>query len=311
MDEKEILMFECIQERDIDLLLMEEWCVNTDFAKFFLGKILAADFDISDRTAWHSITDDAYGESDVVLTFHRREQRIAVLVEDKIDAAPQPDQAKRYQLRADKMKSSGQFDQIYICIVAPQHYLENDTEEYPNQISYEILAEYLSNGTPRGEYKANMLRLGILQERRHPKPVKNELVTSFWQNYYDALKAMFSDAVMPYPKLVPINSDWPMIRFPEFPRKTHIVHKMAQGNLDLETGLSQARLREILSRWNAEGIMVVQTGKSFVLRIPVPQLNRLEDFSSQAGKVQEALAGIQTFRNCLREYGLMPDAGNQ
>ena len=309
MDGNETLMFECVQERDIDLLLMEEWCVNFDFAKFFLKNILSEDFDITDRTAKHSITDNAYGESDIVLTFSSLGQRIAVLVEDKIDAAPQPDQAKRYQLRADKMKSSGQYDKVVICIIAPLHYLENDTEEYPNRISYESLADFLADGTPRGEYKANMLRLGISQERRHPRPVKNDLVTSFWQNYYGSLKKMFSDAIMPYPILVPINSDWPMIRFPEFPRKTHIVHKMAQGNLDLETGLSEASLREILSRWNTECIMVVQTGKSFVLRIPVPQLNRMEDFSLQEEKVHEALAGIQIFRNCLKEYGLMPDSG--
>ena len=178
MDDNETLMFECIQERDIDLLLMEEWCVNADFAKFFLGKILSAKFDISDRTAWHSITDDAYGESDVVLTFHSGEQRIAVLVEDKIDAAPQPDQAKRYQLRADKMKSSGEFDQIYICIVAPEHYLKNDTEEYPNRISYETLADFLGDGTPRGEYKANMLRhiTGETASQTGKKRARNQLL---------------------------------------------------------------------------------------------------------------------------------------
>ena len=157
MDRNETLMFECILERDIDLLLMEEWCVNPDFAKFFLKNISSADFDIADRSAWHSITDDAYGESDVVLTFHSGEQRIAVLVEDKIDAAPQPDQAKRYQFRADKMKSSGRFDQIYICIVAPEHYLETDTEEYHNRISYETLADFLADGSVRGEYKANII----------------------------------------------------------------------------------------------------------------------------------------------------------
>lgn len=92
---------------------MEEWCVNPDFAKFFLKNISSADFDIADRSAWHSITDEAYGESDIVLTFRSSGQSIAVLVEDKIDAAPQPDQAKRYQFRADKMKSSGRFDQIF------------------------------------------------------------------------------------------------------------------------------------------------------------------------------------------------------
>ena len=49
MDSNETLMFECILERDIDLLLMEEWCVNPDFAKFFLKNISSADFDIADE----------------------------------------------------------------------------------------------------------------------------------------------------------------------------------------------------------------------------------------------------------------------
>ena len=34
---------------DIDLLLMEELCVNPDFAKFFLKNISSADFDIADE----------------------------------------------------------------------------------------------------------------------------------------------------------------------------------------------------------------------------------------------------------------------
>ena len=304
MGNNDTLMFECIQERDIDLLLMEEWCVNPDFAHFFLKRIVSTDIDITDRTALHSVTDDTYGESDIVFTFCCEGQRIAILVENKIDAAPQPDQAKRYKLRADKMKSSGKYDQIFICIVAPQHYLENDTEKYPNQISYESLADFLSNGTPRGEYKANMLCLGISQERRRPKPIKNDIVTSFWQNYYNALKATLPEAIMSYPNLIPINSDWPMIRFPEFPPKTNIVHKMAQGNLDLETGLKEEDLREILSRWDTECVIIAQTGKSFVMRIPVPQLNRMGNFLFQKEKADKAFAGIRTFRNCLKKYGL-------
>lgn len=88
------------------------------------------------------------------------------------------------------------------------------------------------------------------------------------------------------------------------PDKTRLVHKMAQGNLDLETGLSEANLRSILSSWNKESIMVVQTGKSFVLRIPVPQLNRLEGFSAQMAIVSEVFSGISLFRDCMVEYGL-------
>ena len=299
-----MLMFECIQERDIDLLLMEEWCVNPEFAKFFVKNIFSKNIDVEDRTAFHSITDSEHGESDVVLVFNHLKRRVAILVEDKIDAVAQPDQAKRYRLRAEKMKSSEQYDDVFICIVAPQHYLENDTEQYPHCISYECLADFLADGTSRGEYRANILRLGISQERRHPKPMKNDRVTEFWYNYYQMLKEFFPDAIMPKPKIVPSKSDWPMIRFPNFSKKMHIIHKMAQGNLDLETELSKSDLQNTLSKWNKQDIDVVQTGKSFVLRIKILPLDRMQDFYSQISSIDKAFAGIQLFRDCINKYGI-------
>ena len=60
MKTNDTLMFECILERDIDLLLMEEWCVNPEFARFFLKKVLSSDIDIVNRAALHSITDDTF-----------------------------------------------------------------------------------------------------------------------------------------------------------------------------------------------------------------------------------------------------------
>ena len=297
-------MFECIRERDMDLLLMEEWCVNSAFAEFFLKTILPDVDEFTKRTALHSLTDDAYGESDIVLAFRCNGRDIAVLVEDKIDAIPQPEQAKRYQLRAKKMLDSARYDEVHICIVAPQHYLDNDTEQYPNRLSYESIADFLSDGTERGEYKAMVVRLAISQERRHPLPVKNEAVTDFWQNYYEALRSAIPEAEMPRPKNVPINSDWPVIRLPGLTGRMHIVHKMAQGNLDLETGLPESDLQKILLRWNVERMMIAQTGKSFVLRIPVPALDRRESFSPQEPKVNEAFAGIRIFQDCLAKYGL-------
>ena len=304
MKNEDTLIFECVRERDIDFLLMEEWCVNPAFAQFFFKAASSTEITLSERRAMHSVSDAAYGENDIVLTFRNGKQNVAILVEDKIDAVPQPDQAKRYKLRAEKITASEQYDKVFICLVAPQHYLDNDTEPYPCRISYETIASFLADGTARGEYKANVLRLAISQERRRALPVKNDIVTEFWQNYHAALMAVMPDAIMPYPKIVPINSDWPMIRFPGFSKKVHIVHKMAQGNIDLETGLSESESREILSKWDTERIMVAQTGKSFVLRIPVPPLDRMQSFDSQESQVHEAFAGIRIFHDCMRKYGL-------
>lgn len=304
MKHDETLIFECVRERDVDLLLMEEWCVNPDFTQFFFKLAAATETTLSEPRAMHSVSDAAYGENDIVLTVRSGSQRFAILVEDKIDALPQPDQAKRYKLRAEKIIASAQYDKVFICLVAPQHYLDNDTEPYPCRISYERIASFLADGTARGEYKANVLRLAISQERRRALPVKNDIVTDFWQNYHAALIKDQPDAIMHYPKVVPINSDWPMIRFPGFATQMHIVHKMAQGNIDLETGLSESELRNILSRWNEERIMVAQTGKSFVLRIPVPPLDRMQSFNSQELAVRETFAGIHIFHKCLQKYGL-------
>src|SRR6266404_8437569 len=88
-------------ERDVDLLLAEEFKVNPLFAEKF--KALTK---FSGRTAtvadfWVSKSNNL-GESDLIVIYQSEDaERFALLIEDKVDAPLQPDQAARYRLRAD------------------------------------------------------------------------------------------------------------------------------------------------------------------------------------------------------------------
>ncbi|VVD31725.1 hypothetical protein [Paraburkholderia dioscoreae] len=53
-----------VTERDIDLLLLEEFHVNNDFVAWFCGKIDL--HNVTAAGAWHSLS-DTDGESDLVL----------------------------------------------------------------------------------------------------------------------------------------------------------------------------------------------------------------------------------------------------
>src|SRR2546427_7288272 len=116
--------FDSVQEAYIDLLLLEEFWSSSAFRAWWLAQVDFPDparHDLLD--ARHSVS-DADGESDLVLEVADRSgTRWAVLIEDKVDAAAQPDQASRYRIRGERGVEGGRWDQFVTCIVARQSYL--------------------------------------------------------------------------------------------------------------------------------------------------------------------------------------------
>ena len=93
----EIQTLEAVAERDIDLLLIEELHVDSSFRSWFYGLAWGtSDHDPTFLGAWHSLTHPEHGESDIVVLVEGAEGRkLAMLIEDKIDAITQPNQAGR------------------------------------------------------------------------------------------------------------------------------------------------------------------------------------------------------------------------
>jgi len=93
-----------VAERDIDLLLMEEFHASKKFVKWFCREVGL--YGISPADAWHSVS-DTDGESDLLVRVLRDEQRIGILIENKIAAPEQDRQAERYHIRGIKCREYG------------------------------------------------------------------------------------------------------------------------------------------------------------------------------------------------------------
>ena len=101
--------------------------------------------------------------------------KIAVLLENKIDAIAQEEQSKRYFLRAEKLKQELGLTSTVVGIIAPENYLQNNQEakNYPFQISYESVTEWFSaQAGMRDLYRAAVLTPCIWMAQRLIKSLK-------------------------------------------------------------------------------------------------------------------------------------------
>ena len=131
-----------IAERDIDLLVMEELSVCSEFREWLSSRVFGEPLFEENIGAWHSVCDSELGESDIVFVFSAVDgARTAILIENKIDAPPQPEQGKRYRLRGEIGIKEGYWEKFKTSIIAPNKYLSSskNTESYDNEISYEEL----------------------------------------------------------------------------------------------------------------------------------------------------------------------------
>lgn len=287
---------ECVLERDTDLLFLEEWCVNVEFAQWVLEQ-----FEIFEKffrfDGYHSVTDPQYGESDLLLVAENDSNKIAMLLENKVDAIAQERQAERYFLRAEKIKQELEISHVAVGIIAPNDYLRNNQEanNYPVRVSYESVAEWFAAKTDtRSKYRAAVIKAAIEKERRGYRPIKNEQVSNFWHDYWEYLKKNVPEAAMKEPGIVPAKSDWPHIKFAWFPKRWKLVHKLSSGVLDLETKMTVEEAREFENS-APEDFFVVSTGKSFSIRREVVPLDRNIPLIEQKDALERCIAGIKKF----------------
>jgi len=146
-----------VQERDVDLLLIELLHTSDAFVDW-----LAKRLDIADATfdeARHSVS-TSLGETDVLAFLKTPSGRVAVMIEDKIGAPLQPRQRERYHERGEVLCSEGRAATFQVLLCAPSAYhssLPRD-EKWQHHLSFEEVAGWLlSNGTTQSKWKARIL----------------------------------------------------------------------------------------------------------------------------------------------------------
>ena len=131
------IKFEKILERDVDLMIINQISFNKSFLILFLDKISKKNYIV--ESIEHSLMDQEDGESDITVILSNGINKIALLIEDKIDAHAMPMQPERYIKRGKKGIENKQYDEFYDFLVAPQEYLESNMEakQYTYRVSYE------------------------------------------------------------------------------------------------------------------------------------------------------------------------------
>jgi hypothetical protein len=302
-----LLPLENVTERDIDLLLLEEVLSSPDFVKS-LFQLVLPHTEISEPTAWHSVSDPELGESDLVIRAKLPTgTTVALLIENKVDAPPQPDQSARYRARGDIGIKESLWDSYRTLIIAPIRYLDSDAESklYDAKLSYEEVCNRLSRNepnSPRVSFKLSLLRQAIEQNRRGYNPKINEQITRFFHDYWLLSQRHFPELNAEDPGPRTATSTWISFRPEGISGKRKVWHKIDYAEVDLELAFPATELQALTDKYQAQlppDVRIVKRGKSSGLRIRVPNLDRFQPLADQE---REALACM---RAALRLAALM------
>ncbi|MFA7158996.1 MAG: PD-(D/E)XK nuclease family protein [Kiritimatiellia bacterium] len=296
-----------ICERDIDLLLLEEVVASSDFRSWFLSQIGIKEH-ISLIEASRSVK-TANGESDLELTIKVAGGAIRVLVENKVDAAFQPNQPERYTDRANEYEKSGKYQRVVTVVIAPKVYFSDDAENigFDVRLTYESVLAWFVDANQLGtrrDYKLALIRGAIERGRLGWKLVPNENVGKFWQKYWQMAEQFAPQLAMPVPKKkIPADSHFIRFRPAGLPASVSLWHKVGYGNVDLQFSGMGDKLAEMERRYRAfliPPMRIEQAAKSAVIRIRVPPVNMTSAIFSDCKDTMRK--GLETAVTLLEWY---------
>lgn len=274
-------------ERDIDLLILEEFISNPEFASIFLKAVGISDA-YTIETAIHSKMDAELGESDIVFVLNINGKRHALHIEDKIDAIAMQNQSGRYHDRAKKDIAQGEYDEYSVLIVAPEKYLEANKEahKYTHNVKYEQLQDYFSTKADiRSKYKLALIERAITDQKNGYQYEANPGMVEFCKKMNDYHKEK-------YPGLPAGSIAW-WRYYPTVMDDVTIVFKANKGYCDLQFGhTTKEDLFPRVCESLTERMNVVPAGKSASVRIEVKPIWYENKFEDKIAEVDEALEAI-------------------
>jgi len=297
--EENILPVEAIRERDVDLILLEEFATDNTFCEWFINELGLPKFTENSRV-WRSITGYGLGETDILFSYKSESKRIYVLIENKLDASFQSKQFERYIQRAENYVTDNSCDSAFIILVAPKLYCDNQSQ-FENFVCYEQICKRLEfTGTKRNMFKSNLLKIASEKLRRGYQPVNSEPVQKFWHSYWKFKEDKYPNLRMKMPDIVPQNSDWPML-YDDDLKGIIFYHKLEQGNTDATFKKfpteTEYKIRELLP----DKYELVKHSKSFSIRIFSGKIDRIEGFDNQKAVVNEGLRNLEELRLWLNK----------
>lgn len=308
-DQADENLFLSITERDIDLLVLEEFHVNPGFTAWFARQCLPSVQTIEFIGAWHSLVDSVYGESDLTLIVKADNCAAAILIEDKIDAITMPEQANRYKRRGNKGVADGKWESFTTCMIAPKRYLEHlpPEEKYETYLSYETLADWFMSSdsvilTPqRCEYRAKFITSAIEKQRRTETVPRDPLVEEFLNHYCEFVRDKYP--ALPAPRIIGNWATYNLIPLADG-MGVSIHHKLTQGLVELEFQCGLEHHVMLMHRFSAlqrRERQFKRYSKYLGLRQMTGRLDIGSDFETAITDVDSALSAVAAIMQDFNE----------
>ena len=293
-----------VRERDITLLLLEEFWSSDDFRQWFAKKALPPKHTLNNLVSARCLAMEPDGESDLEVAFATFNGELCLLIENKIDARFQPQQVERYRERGQRYVEQGKCAEFYTVLVAPKRYFggADNLKGFDAQLTYELVQSWFREQCsiePRRLYKAELLQAAIKKAASSYQRKLDAAVTSFRQAYWEMARKHAPELQM---KLDPRGAG-PRSGFINFdpvgrPKRVPLLHKIplgrpAPGNVDLEFRGMGKRFQEFEQAFAPHltpDMRLEEAGESGAIRLIVPALDIRADFAPQA---KNALEGIR------------------
>lgn len=298
--EASILPVESIQERDVDIILLEELSTDPTFCEWFVRELDLPDF-TAVHGAWKSISGHGLGETDLLFVYNSGGQKVYVLIENKLDAAFQNDQFNRYLKRAAQYLREKACHQAFAVLIAPELYCENQND-FESCLTYESIAKRLEHtGTKRHLFRRDLLLIASEKLRRGYRPVNSIPVQRFWHAYWKYKEEKYPHLRMRRPGIIPHHSDWPRL-YDDRLQNNVFYHKLGQGNMDATfMGFPEEvelKIKEILPDWAT----LEKHSKSFSIRVFSGVIDRTRDFEEALSHIETAFQNLERIRDWLIEH---------
>jgi hypothetical protein len=287
-----------VSERDVDLLLLEEFQSSSDFQGWFVREAFGPDVDFGQCTGARRSITNSTGESDLEIFFsNSKVEKTRLLIENKVNAGFQPLQAERYKERGVGYVSTAQCNSFRTVIVAPARYFGESAslKGFDSRVSYEQILRWFEEAVQLGArrlYKVALLRSAIDKGTLGYQPEEDKPTTGFWKAYWHFALDRAPELEMSEPGAKPSRSSFVHFRPRTLPRSVDIVHKFAFGHVDLHLRGMGKRLNEVrvaARPYLSPDMTVSAAAKSAAIRIKVPKLSVTTPFEAQTSEAERAL----------------------
>lgn len=300
-----------VSERDIDLLLLEEFLSSPDFLQWFTAHVLGPSFNPGALLSARRSVTQSSGESDLEVTFLDQDRRpVRLLIENKVNASLQPRQAERYQERGRSCIENGERAKFCTVLVGPERYFGkgHSLKGFDARVMYEEIRDWFARSQgmgPRKRYKCDLLTAGIEKGTVGYQVVADAPVTAFWRQYWELTLRIVPELEMQEPIGKPARAGFVKFYPVSLPRGVSLVHKLGKGYVDLQFSGMGKRLSELRSKFGdyvEPGMEFKQATKSGAIRLDVPKLHTGFDFPPQEDNARQGLAAAQRLLAWFLKY---------